>query len=435
MRAVALFLAGFSLLAQQNSPPPPAQIAPSESVNEYLPKWLRFSGEYRARFEGFTGGNFRPDNDDHYVLNRFRVNLRVQPSSWLAFQFQGQDARAFGRNQTALPPLAVDTMDLRIGYVEFGNSDNKAFGLRAGRQELVFGDQRLVGHVSWLNVARTFDAVRLTVRQPGIRLDTFASSVVVPRSGEFNKSVTGDNFHGIHALLDKLVPSGTVEVYGFWRLAPNRRSETGVPGQLDAKTYGFRWFGELAHGFDYATQMVLQRGTRSTDDVRAWAGQWTLGRTFAAGWSPRVLVEYNYATGDEDPRDGRRQTFDILYPTPHDLYGLADQVGWKNLRHVLAGVELKPHPRVRLVPKYHSWWRASLQDGVYNAGGVLIVPSPGPGAGRHIGQELDLQAFTTLNSRMNLVGGIAHIFPGTYLQRASGGASYTFPYAMLVWSF
>jgi hypothetical protein len=27
----------------------------------------------------------------------------------------------------------------------------------AGRQELVYGDQRLIGHVSWLNAARTFD--------------------------------------------------------------------------------------------------------------------------------------------------------------------------------------------------------------------------------------------------------------------------------------
>lgn len=435
MRPLACFLFACSLFAQNSLPPPAAQIAPSEALNEHLPKWLRFSGEYRARWEGFSGGFFLPDNDDHYLLNRFRVNMRVQPSSWLAFQFQGQDARALWRNQTAMPPLAHDTMDLRIGYVEFGNSDTKAIGLRAGRQELAFGDQRLVGHVSWLNVARTFDAVRLTVRQPGIRLDTFASSVVVPRSGEFNKSVTGDNFHGIHAALDKLVPNATIEAYGFWRLAPNRVSEGGTPGRLDFKTYGFRWFGKLPRGLDYTTQMALQRGSWSTDEVRAWAGQWTLGRTFAHAWSPRLVGEYNYATGDRDPGDGRRQTFDILYPTPHDLYGLSDQVGWKNLHHIRGGVELKPHRRLRLVPNYHSWWRASLRDGLYNAGGVLIVPNRDPAAGRYIGQEVDLQAFVTLNSRMVLWSGIAHIFPGTYLKRSGRPASYTFLYTMLIWNF
>ena len=421
--------------AAQTQQPVPAYLAPSDAFNKHMPKWLRFSGEYRARAEGFTGGLFTPDNDDAYLLNRIRLNMRIAPTDWLSFSFQAQDARAFWRDQGQLPPLAEDTMDLRAGYIEFGSTEAKSFGLRGGRQELAFGDQRLVGHVSWLNAARSFDAVRLTYRRSGLRADVFASSVVVHRNNEFDKSVTGDNFHGLYFVLDKLVPQASIEPFAYWRVAPNRASEFGVRGKMDFKTFGLRWTGKVGKGFDYSSYLVGQAGNISVDDFNAWAAHLMVGRTFAGKWTPRASLEYNFASGDEDPRDGRRGTFDILYPTPHDLYGLSDQVGWRNLHHFRAGVELKPHRKVRLVPNYHSWWRASTGDGLYNAGGALIVRPIGFAGGRHIGQEADFQAFFTINPRLTLGSGIAHIFPGTFLKEASRGASYTSPYLMLVWAF
>ena len=432
---LAASLAAFSPLGAQSQQPVPSYLAPSDALNKQLPKWLRFSGEYRARAEGFTGGLFTPGNDDAYLLNRIRLNMRVAPTGWLSFSFQAQDARAFWRDQGSLPPLAEDTMDLRVGYVEFGNSDSKAFGLRGGRQELVFGDQRLVGHVSWLNAARTFDAVRLTYRRSGLRADAFASSVVVHRNNEFDKSVTGDNFHGLYVVLDKLLPKASLEPFAFWRVAPNRISEFGVRGKMDFKTFGLRWTGKLKKSFDYSSYLVGQTGNISVDDFRAWAAHAMVGRTFSGKWTPLASLEYNFASGDEDPRDGKRGTFDILYPTPHDLYGLADQVGWRNLHHLRAGIEFKPHRKLRMAPNYHSWWRASKGDGLYNAGGALIVRPIGFAGGRHIGQEADFQTFVTINLRLTLGGGIAHIFPGTFLKEASKGAGYTYPYVMLVWAF
>ena len=41
---------------------------PVERLNEGLPRWLRFGGEYRLRVEGFTGGAFKPNNEDGYFL-------------------------------------------------------------------------------------------------------------------------------------------------------------------------------------------------------------------------------------------------------------------------------------------------------------------------------------------------------------------------------
>ena len=128
----------------------------SDPLNDRLPKWLHFGGEYRARVEGFTSGGFKPNNDDAYFLSRLRLSLTVQPESWLKFSFQGQDAHVFWKNQNPPAPPFQDAMDLRVGYMELGDLEKMRAGVRVGRQEMVFGDERLIGTANWLNTPRIF---------------------------------------------------------------------------------------------------------------------------------------------------------------------------------------------------------------------------------------------------------------------------------------
>ncbi len=102
---------------------------PSNEFNKDLPKWLKFSGVYQGRVEGFSGGGFRNNNSDAYYLNRFRINMNINPTPWLRFSFQMQDARVFGKNTVPGPPFQ-DTLDLRVAYAEFGDSGEQEVGVR-----------------------------------------------------------------------------------------------------------------------------------------------------------------------------------------------------------------------------------------------------------------------------------------------------------------
>jgi hypothetical protein len=159
----------------------------SEELNQLLPPWLRFSGEFRTRLEAVTAGSFRDGNDDAYLLIRLRINMTAQPVAWLKFQFQGQDARVFWKNQRPPAPPFAETMDLRIVYLEVGDSEKKSFGLQAGRPELLLCGQRLVGNANWLNAPRVFGAVRLTLRQNRYRVDAFAWAALQPANGESDR--------------------------------------------------------------------------------------------------------------------------------------------------------------------------------------------------------------------------------------------------------
>jgi hypothetical protein len=397
-------------------------VTPTGQVNRLLPSWLKLGGEARFRGEGVSAAAFRPDTGDVFLLSRIRMDLGVTPSPWLRFQFQAQDSRVLGLRTRPAPASVKDALDLRVAYVELGREEGQPLTLRVGRQSLVFGQGRLVADPAWSNTGRTFDAVRAIFRRGRYRLDAFAASVVVPKDGEFNRHRDGDNFHGLYGTIQNPVPGATLEPYVFWRLAPTVTSEAGTRGKHDLKTVGFHWNGKLPSKFDYNVEMALQRGDRAGDRVAAWAGHWVVGRTLAKmRWQPRLFAEYNQASGDARRRDGTWGTFDQLYPSAHDKFGLADQFMWSNLRHLRGGGELKVSKRVALSSSFHGFWLANPRDALYAPGGKVVAQIADGSAGRHAASEWDGQGLITLSRTTQLNAGYARIFAGNVLRRAIPG--------------
>lgn len=408
---------------------------PTGILNQHLPSWIKLSGELRYREEGYLGGGFREGNDDMYLLQRYRIGVELKPLPWLKMFAQGQDSRIFFVDRVSPAPYQ-DKTDLRQAWVQIGNPEKNGFTVRVGRQELQFGEERLLGAGNWGNVARTFDAVRLGVRHGGYHADLFASSVVAARDGVFDRHVNGDNIHGIYGGIDSWIPKATIEPYVYWRLAPLVLGENGVRQKLNNKTVGVRINGQLPANFEYTTEMVLQRGSWAGEPISAWAGFWRFGRLFdKVPLKPRLRLEVNHASGDSRPHDAHHGTFDVLYPTPHDKYGLADQVGWKNVNHIGGIAEFRPVKALALQVKGHTWWLASATDGLYNAGGAMLFRDQMGLSGKHVGEEVDFQAIWIPAPNIWLGGGVGHMFAGQFLKNVSPGDSYTFPYVMFTYGF
>ena len=425
----------FARTTEQKQPPAPAAKPPVVNrLNDVLPSWLRVRGEFRERMEGVENSGFSRTRDDLYWLTRVRLNATVTASNALSFHVQTQDARVASKSVGPTGPPFTAPFDLRMAFADVGSATGR-FTVRAGRQELAYGEQRLVGHVSWLNAARTFDGARMTLRSRALTIDAFATSVVRILDGALDKSGNGNRFLGVYATAPKLIPLGSLEPYVFWRRDVNQLTETATFGHLEQTTIGVRVAGRLPAGFDYGVEMALQRGSLGSDDIDAWAGHWQVRESLPGSLAARLVGEYNYASGDEDPADGIRGTFDQLYPTPHDKYGLADQIGWKNAHHVRAGLELTPIKALPLSVNYHSWWLAEEQDAIYTAGSALLARVAGGAASSHVGQELDVQVARAVTPQLQLAVGYAHIFTGAFLKQATPGASYSHPYVMATYVF
>jgi hypothetical protein len=418
----------------QSPPTPPAVNAPLPNrVNEVMPAWLRVRGEFRERMEGFNNSGFVDDRDDLYWLSRFRFNATATAGKYISLQGQAQDARValktVGPNNA--PPFK-GAFDLRMAFADVGTAKSPVV-LRAGRQELVFGDQRLLGHLGWTNTARTWDAGRVTLKRKAAQVDIFAASLVRILPGEFDKSGNGNRLAGAYAATGALVPRAVVEPYVIWRGDRNVRSELGPLGALNQITSGARVAGQLPARLDYIAEIAAQTGSVGPDSVKAWAGHWQARESLPGSKAVSLTGEYNYASGDSNPADGSRGTIDQLYPTGHDKYGLSDQVGWRNTHHVRAGFELTPIKATPITLNYHSWWLAEKRDGLYAASGALLARVAAGAAGTHVGQELDLQVTRALTPQIQLAGGYAHLFTGPFLRQATPGKSYSQPYLMVTY--
>lgn len=406
-----------------------ASLLPGNASAEELPKWLRLSGELRARTEGRTGFNFQEDSDDAYALGRVRFNVNLVPSPWLDIFFQGQDSRVVGIDNGRSLGTFKDPADVRQAYIRVGSAAGP-LRLTVGRQLLNYGAQRILGPLDWTNTSRTWDAVKLELGKEDARVDVFASSVVQNEpTRRLNQPRRGANIHGAYGFFRKLVPTASIEPYLLLK--------TGNAGIWSA---GLRTASlpsaKALRGFDYQIEFVRQWGTLARQDHRAWALSLVTGRTIGNhAWKPRVSGEYSYATGDRDPNDQTHRTFDHLLGTNHLFYGLADAVGWQNMHNVRVGADGKPRKNIQVNVDYHWLWLASATDALYDVSGRPTIRPRAGNTARSIGTELDATIVWSMSREWKAGGGIGRLFAGEFLKRNSGGSGQTFPYVFAQYSF
>jgi hypothetical protein len=84
---------------------------------------------------------------------------------------------------------------------------------------------------------------------------------------------------------------------------------------------------------------------------------------------------------------------------------------------------------------YHDFWLASATDALYAASGAAVARMTSGAAGRHVGQEADLQAVYTYSSQLQIAAGYAQLLPGAFLTRTTPGSSYRYSYVMATYVF
>jgi hypothetical protein len=413
-------------------------LQPVSELDQTLPKWLQLSGSDRVRVEDQEDIGFKANHSDFHVLNQLWLGVSIRPESWLSFFGQAQDSRIFLNGVVADAPPLANTWDLHQAWVQLGGVEKYPVAVRVGRQELNFGEQRLVGASPWLNAPRVFDAALVTVRLADVRIDTFASSVVNSVNGEMDHHKQGNPFYGTYFAFGKLIPNASVEPYFFWRISPvgfGPAYASGAKGRLDEGTLGLRIAGKLPWRFDYGAEMARQAGTLGADKINAWGGHWIAGRTFETFLKPRIFLEYNYASGTSNPKSNEIATFDQLYPSGHDKFGETDQVGWRNIRDLRTGLDTKPFRKLTISAIYHNYWLANAHDGLYTALGTVVAKSLAGTAGTHVGQEADVEGIYQWNKAVKFGAGYGRLFTGEFLNRTTNGRDFSYPYFLTSYAF
>ena len=217
--------------------------------------------EYRDRLEGPIGIGYQGTND-FYVLDRLRVTVAIQPKDWLKFYGEVQDSRIFFNHHIPNANPFEDSWTLWQGYVQVGSSTSGWVDALAGRQVLLFGDERVIGPSNWTNVGRTFDVARVDIHHPGYEVAVFGSSVVPGSNSFLHRAIPGNNLYGVYASFQNIIPRVTFEPYVLWRLAPGNFGlpETVGRGHLNEVTIGLHVKG--TRGLPSIVRNTLDRGNQ-----------------------------------------------------------------------------------------------------------------------------------------------------------------------------
>jgi hypothetical protein len=209
---------------------------------------------------------------------------------------------------------------------------------------------------------------------------------------------------------------------------PARAKTTGKENEW---VYGARLKGRASSPLDYSGEVVVENGTVGADPIRAWAASEGVSYGFTSSrLRPRIFAQHDIASGNSDPSNGQHKTFDTLYPTAHDRFGIVDQFGWQNIDAVRAGGTFEPRRRLSITAQGLDFWAVSALDSVYNTSGSAIVTNKAD-YGRHIGAEGDVYTWYELNRHFNIGGGYGFFGGGDFLSHITTAHNYSYSYIAL----
>ncbi len=410
-------------------------------LNESGSVWTSIGGDLRFRAEGWENFAFSEPNDDAFVLGRFFLHADFHA---------GEHVRAFVRGKSAFMPgdrdlpggkraLDVDSLALQDAFFDLivPIDDDVTLTARIGRQEFLFGKQRLVSPLPWSNTQRTWDAARIIVDYRGWRIDGFLSRFVPVQKYDPNDWEPGIDFFGVYAAgtvgQGDNAPKLDLYAFGYQREAA---VFNGSVGDEDRYTVGARIVGKIgAESVDYDIEGAYQFGEVGSADISAYMFAAQIGYAMTIDdVKIRPFIGFDYASGDDSPSDGNVETFNQLFPLGHAYYGFMDFVGRQNAVDLSAGVSIAPTSDLTIVVTGHAFWRASKADALYNAGGG-VVRAGALSNDREIGQEIDLIVRYSLDAHTTLEGGYSHFFPGGFLSESGSADDMDWIYLQIAYRF
>ena len=372
---------------------PPAILSSKSFFHLFVEDRERYERHLNPTFSSPAGKN-RAD-----LYSRLRVGSNFDISKGLTAKLEYQNSH----DLFWTPNLngSTDNSDLLQGYVQYITGPTTLTG---GRQKILLGDERLIGSTEWLSLSRSFDAGRVQSGQWdawGGRLGVANNKPETARIGALTHT---DKAWGTTSLIAK--------------------HDLGSVADIDIQTLNHFVTYDLCR-IKLSADGAVQYGSNNGRDQRAWAWHVKASREVFA--KTTLSVQGDAASGGGNADTSR--TFDNLYPSNHNLYGLADTTAWKNMNHL--GVLLENHITSdwSIRAGFHAFSLRDNSDAWYSATGGANVRSGGTfidktgQSGGDLGQELDFEAVLTSKKTGTLSAGIAFFNPGRFVQNVGGNSN------------
>lgn len=380
---------------------------------------LSLGGEWRERVEVDANPGFGLDGDDDTrVLHRLMLHadLRVGHAlrGFVQFGYLAQDGRRGGA-----APTDLDRGDLLQGFVDviqpLGPGDAT---LRVGRQEITLGSSRLVSVREAPNARRSFDGMRLIWQTDRLRVDALAVRPVTITPGTFEDPTDrSQQLWGVQ-LSGAVAADARIEAYllGF---GDDHAQFAQGRGRERRQSLGLRTAG-TAGAIDWDVEAVAQFGDFGSGSIRAWTIASDNGLTLSLPAVPRLGLKADIASGDDNLRDARLQTFNALFPK-FPYFSEANVIAPANVMDLHPQVTVQPVRGLTVEAGVDWLWRHRVADAIYAAPLIAYAGTAGQ-PGRFIGRQFILDAEFEPSRHAVIRGQFVRFVPGDALRDVGGRA-------------
>lgn len=378
--------------------------------------WNGFSVAVGAQY--FARGELRDNNDLNRAVRdvnlgfdqRARLSVRASAKERVGILLELQDVRAWGSEPNTV--TVTPNTGLHQGFLDVRATS--WLDVRVGRQELSYGEDRLIGNLDWAQSARAFDGLFLRATlSPHVTLDGFAMMLKTPAwltpDAQPRFMNSGSYFSGLY-LRARFGRAG-FDTYALG-LFEDVSTVAGWVPHNNRGTFGARGFFNV-QGLSVVGEGAFQTGLVGPTRELELAGAFALKATYTLSvWgSPYILGEFSGASGDGTPGDGKNHTFNQLFPTGHAHLGYMDYVGWSNVVAGHGAIGFRPWGAHVWLDVHH--FRSWDPRGAWTtASGAVFVPADATRTNGNMGTELDLSVTVPLFSFVSLAGNFSVFLPG-----------------------
>lgn len=391
------------------------------SIGNSNKSYISVGGEVRFQYFAIKNEDWgdTPADNDGYVLTRYlaHIDYHINPTFRAFFQLQSSLA-----NSRINPnPVEKNPLEIHQAFVDgfLYQQKEKSVLLRVGRQELMYGSQRLIAVREAPNNRMAFDGLKFIFQQKNLKSDVFYTHPIANKTGifddDFNKNT---QLWGFYSVINHAPLLNNIDLY-YLGIHKKQATYDAGKGEEIRHSVGTRiWKNKGDWQYDF--EGVFQFGTFAQQNISAW----TLSSNTTYQFSKTILkptigLKTEAISGDSNLGDKRLQTFNPLYPKGA-YFGLAALIGPANLFDIHPSIDLELNKQLAFGIDYDIFWRLSQKDGIY-APNMSLIYSGKNSNEQFIGKQLS----TNLNYQLNpfvffKIEGTC-FKPGAYLKEASAG--------------
>ncbi len=391
-----------------------------------LPKWLDLGLEHRTRFETYDHpwrSSQALGRTDAQIQQRSRIRLGLN-SEIFKFLFEGQDSRIHLDDANSFVDTGIENhTDILQLAISTTAHDLFGTGLRTdihvGRITMDMGQRRLIARNEFRNTTNAFDGIHWQLAKDNTwRFRAFLVEPVIRDERQLDEQSKRNVFWGTFIESSHIAWLG-LNAYYF---GLNDQRSSAVNSQRTFSTFGIRLYKKPGKKqLDYEIETVWQVGKRGNTDHFAHFQHLNLGYTFNMLSTPRLLIYYDYASGDRNPSDSQDSAFDTLFGArrfefmPTGNFGPfvrtnVSSPGWR--------IVLTPIDNWRLQVKHRIWYLATSRGAFANSG----FRDTSGGSGKSLGHNVELQVQWKVNQNLVFDVGYNHWFKGDYFDRLPASA-------------